>query len=199
MFYWMFSIHLGTCWVKNEPVNVTFSLLSLMWNSAIIEPAVLRSSAVNYLCHINFCVYELWRLPRPAVCVWWKSYGRLSLTSTGEFTGKIKFRRNVMKKKKRMIIHIREQVCVSVSSTAMCSYVSLVWHHIMWMCCSTAAEQCLDEPCDTYSIEQTDRGFRCAIDVPSVLYKLVYLLDHSHTYVSQFPPWVITTKKVTLT
>uniref|UniRef100_A0A671QGT5 K Homology domain-containing protein n=1 Tax=Sinocyclocheilus anshuiensis TaxID=1608454 RepID=A0A671QGT5_9TELE len=36
-----------------------------------------------------------------------------------------------------------------------------------------AAEQCLDEPCDAYNIEQTDRGFRCAIDVPSVLYKYI--------------------------
>ncbi|XP_043087092.1 activating signal cointegrator 1 complex subunit 1 [Puntigrus tetrazona] len=36
-----------------------------------------------------------------------------------------------------------------------------------------ASEQCLDEPCDSYSIEQTDRGFRCAVDVPSVLYKYI--------------------------
>ena len=28
-----------------------------------------------------------------------------------------------------------------------------------------------DETCDTNFIEQTDKGFRCAIDVPSVLYK----------------------------
>lgn len=28
-----------------------------------------------------------------------------------------------------------------------------------------------DETCDTHSIEQTDKGYRCAIDVPSVLYK----------------------------
>lgn len=28
-----------------------------------------------------------------------------------------------------------------------------------------------DETCDTHVIEQTDKGFRCAIDVPSVLYK----------------------------
>uniref|UniRef100_A0A8C2EDK6 Activating signal cointegrator 1 complex subunit 1 n=1 Tax=Cyprinus carpio TaxID=7962 RepID=A0A8C2EDK6_CYPCA len=33
--------------------------------------------------------------------------------------------------------------------------------------------QCLDEPCDAYDIQQTDRGFRCAIDVPSVLYKYI--------------------------
>ncbi|KAI2658224.1 Activating signal cointegrator 1 complex subunit 1 [Labeo rohita] len=32
---------------------------------------------------------------------------------------------------------------------------------------AAAAEQCLDEPCDAYNIEQTDKGFRCAIDVPS--------------------------------
>lgn len=28
-----------------------------------------------------------------------------------------------------------------------------------------------DESCDLHKIEQTDKGFRCAIDVPSVLYK----------------------------
>lgn len=44
------------------------------------------------------------------VIVIWRSYGRLSLTSTGEFTGKMPFRRNLMKKK-RMIIHIQKQVC----------------------------------------------------------------------------------------
>ncbi|XP_050980609.1 activating signal cointegrator 1 complex subunit 1 isoform X3 [Labeo rohita] len=38
---------------------------------------------------------------------------------------------------------------------------------------AAAAEQCLDEPCDAYNIEQTDKGFRCAIDVPSVLYKYI--------------------------
>lgn len=30
-----------------------------------------------------------------------------------------------------------------------------------------------DEACDIHNIEQTDKGFRCAIDVPSVLYKQV--------------------------
>ncbi|XP_062298899.1 activating signal cointegrator 1 complex subunit 1 [Scomber scombrus] len=30
-----------------------------------------------------------------------------------------------------------------------------------------------DETCDTHIIEQTDKGFRCAIDVPSVLYKYI--------------------------
>ncbi|XP_052467996.1 activating signal cointegrator 1 complex subunit 1 [Carassius gibelio] len=40
-------------------------------------------------------------------------------------------------------------------------------------CSAAAAEPCLDEPCDAYDIEQTDRGFRCAIDVPSVLYKYI--------------------------
>lgn len=30
-----------------------------------------------------------------------------------------------------------------------------------------------DETCDTYIIEQTDKGYRCAIDVPSVLYKYI--------------------------
>ncbi|XP_011617159.2 activating signal cointegrator 1 complex subunit 1 [Takifugu rubripes] len=36
------------------------------------------------------------------------------------------------------------------------------------------SEDCADdEICDTYVIEQTDKGFRCAIDVPSVLYKYI--------------------------
>ncbi|XP_040032494.2 activating signal cointegrator 1 complex subunit 1 [Gasterosteus aculeatus] len=30
-----------------------------------------------------------------------------------------------------------------------------------------------DEACDTISIEQTDKGYRCAIDVPGVLYKYI--------------------------
>lgn len=30
-----------------------------------------------------------------------------------------------------------------------------------------------DETCDTHCIEQTEKGFRCAIDVPSVLYKYI--------------------------
>ncbi|XP_035389661.1 activating signal cointegrator 1 complex subunit 1 [Electrophorus electricus] len=36
-----------------------------------------------------------------------------------------------------------------------------------------AIDQFMDEPCDTSNIEQTDKGFRCAIDVPSVLYKYI--------------------------
>ncbi|KAK2820500.1 hypothetical protein Q5P01_023459 [Channa striata] len=34
-------------------------------------------------------------------------------------------------------------------------------------------ELAADETCDTYSIEQTDKGYRCAIEVPSVLYKYI--------------------------
>ncbi|XP_022598292.1 activating signal cointegrator 1 complex subunit 1 [Seriola dumerili] len=30
-----------------------------------------------------------------------------------------------------------------------------------------------DETCDTHSIDKTDKGYRCAIDVPSVLYKYI--------------------------
>ncbi|XP_071319081.1 activating signal cointegrator 1 complex subunit 1 [Trachinotus anak] len=30
-----------------------------------------------------------------------------------------------------------------------------------------------DETCDTFSIDKTDKGYRCAIDVPSVLYKYI--------------------------
>ncbi|XP_067876551.1 activating signal cointegrator 1 complex subunit 1 isoform X2 [Heterodontus francisci] len=32
---------------------------------------------------------------------------------------------------------------------------------------------CMDEPCDSVLIEQTDRGYRCAMPVPSALYKYV--------------------------
>ncbi|XP_039991101.1 activating signal cointegrator 1 complex subunit 1 [Xiphias gladius] len=34
-------------------------------------------------------------------------------------------------------------------------------------------ELAADETCDTHVIEQTDKGYRCAIDVPSVLYKYI--------------------------
>ncbi|XP_051795013.1 activating signal cointegrator 1 complex subunit 1 isoform X1 [Acanthochromis polyacanthus] len=34
----------------------------------------------------------------------------------------------------------------------------------------TESEDATDETCDTHFIEQTDKGYRCAIDVPSVLY-----------------------------
>ncbi|XP_028826698.1 activating signal cointegrator 1 complex subunit 1 [Denticeps clupeoides] len=30
-----------------------------------------------------------------------------------------------------------------------------------------------EEPCDVHPIEQTEKGFRCAVDVPSVLYKYI--------------------------
>lgn len=37
----------------------------------------------------------------------------------------------------------------------------------------TASDQCADEPCDLHAIEQTEKGFCCALDIPSVLHKLV--------------------------
>ncbi|XP_062383125.1 activating signal cointegrator 1 complex subunit 1 [Sardina pilchardus] len=38
----------------------------------------------------------------------------------------------------------------------------------------TASDQCAeDEPCDLHAIEQTEKGFRCAIDIPSVLHKYI--------------------------
>lgn len=37
----------------------------------------------------------------------------------------------------------------------------------------SASPECLDEPCDTVEVEQTEKGYRCAIDVPSVLYKYI--------------------------
>lgn len=39
--------------------------------------------------------------------------------------------------------------------------------------CLESEDLAEDETCDTHFIEQTDRGYRCAIDVPSVLYKWV--------------------------
>ncbi|XP_036402867.1 activating signal cointegrator 1 complex subunit 1 [Megalops cyprinoides] len=33
--------------------------------------------------------------------------------------------------------------------------------------------QCTDEPCDSINVEQTEKGYRCALDVPSVLYKYI--------------------------
>ncbi|XP_041032320.1 activating signal cointegrator 1 complex subunit 1 [Carcharodon carcharias] len=33
--------------------------------------------------------------------------------------------------------------------------------------------ECMDEPCDSVLIEQTERGYRCAMAVPSTLYKYV--------------------------
>ncbi|XP_001509416.2 activating signal cointegrator 1 complex subunit 1 [Ornithorhynchus anatinus] len=35
------------------------------------------------------------------------------------------------------------------------------------------AVECVDEPCDHYAVEQTDRGFRCAVEVPSALFKYI--------------------------
>ncbi|AWP17844.1 Activating signal cointegrator 1 complex subunit 1 [Scophthalmus maximus] len=38
---------------------------------------------------------------------------------------------------------------------------------------SESEELAADETCDTHVIDQTDKGYRCAIDVPSVLYKYI--------------------------
>ncbi|XP_053269301.1 activating signal cointegrator 1 complex subunit 1 [Pleuronectes platessa] len=38
---------------------------------------------------------------------------------------------------------------------------------------SESEELAAEETCDTHLIEQTDKGYRCAIDVPSVLYKYI--------------------------
>uniref|UniRef100_A0A8D0GYZ1 Activating signal cointegrator 1 complex subunit 1 n=1 Tax=Sphenodon punctatus TaxID=8508 RepID=A0A8D0GYZ1_SPHPU len=32
---------------------------------------------------------------------------------------------------------------------------------------------CTDEPCDAFIVEETERGFQCAVDVPSPLYKYI--------------------------
>lgn len=37
--------------------------------------------------------------------------------------------------------------------------------------CLESEDLAEEESCDTHVIEQTEKGFRCAIDVPSVLYK----------------------------
>ncbi|XP_068113876.1 activating signal cointegrator 1 complex subunit 1 isoform X2 [Hyperolius riggenbachi] len=34
-------------------------------------------------------------------------------------------------------------------------------------------DQCLDEPCDDYLIEETDKGYQCYIDLPSQLFKYI--------------------------
>ena len=41
----------------------------------------------------------------------------------------------------------------------------------MYVCYLESEELATEETCDTHLIEQTDKGYRCAIDVPSVLYK----------------------------
>ncbi|KAM6951037.1 LOW QUALITY PROTEIN: activating signal cointegrator 1 complex subunit 1 [Aplochiton taeniatus] len=41
------------------------------------------------------------------------------------------------------------------------------------MLCCLESEDFADEPCDSHTIELTDKGYRCAIDVPSVLYKYI--------------------------
>ncbi|KAG8435143.1 hypothetical protein GDO86_013191 [Hymenochirus boettgeri] len=33
--------------------------------------------------------------------------------------------------------------------------------------------QCLDEPCDDFIVEETERGFQCTIDLPSQLFKYI--------------------------
>ncbi|XP_072280594.1 activating signal cointegrator 1 complex subunit 1 [Pyxicephalus adspersus] len=35
------------------------------------------------------------------------------------------------------------------------------------------SEQCMDEPCDYYTIEETEKGFQCFIDLPSQLFKYI--------------------------
>ncbi|KAM5140824.1 activating signal cointegrator 1 complex subunit 1 [Mantella aurantiaca] len=35
------------------------------------------------------------------------------------------------------------------------------------------SEQCIDEPCDDYTIEETEKGYRCSIDLPSQLFKYI--------------------------
>ncbi|XP_077406868.1 activating signal cointegrator 1 complex subunit 1 isoform X2 [Vanacampus margaritifer] len=50
--------------------------------------------------------------------------------------------------------------------------ISPTWEHLM-MICVEREELETEETCDTHLIEQTERGFRCAIDVPTVLYKYI--------------------------
>lgn len=37
----------------------------------------------------------------------------------------------------------------------------------------TEDDQCMDEPCEQHAIEQTEKGFRCVVDIPSVLHKYI--------------------------
>ncbi len=75
---------------------------------------------------------------------------------------------------------------------SMASYNVNVLFHSSWV-------QCLDEPCDTYSIEQTDRGFRCAIDVPSGPLQVSISSDHSPHLCEPVSTMSYNNKKVTLT
>uniref|UniRef100_A0A670I967 Activating signal cointegrator 1 complex subunit 1 n=2 Tax=Podarcis muralis TaxID=64176 RepID=A0A670I967_PODMU len=34
-------------------------------------------------------------------------------------------------------------------------------------------EDCADEPCDAFVVEETERGYQCAVDIPSPLYKYI--------------------------
>ncbi|KAG8135330.1 putative Activating signal cointegrator 1 complex subunit 1-like protein [Naja naja] len=36
---------------------------------------------------------------------------------------------------------------------------------------NTGLEDGSDEPCDAFAVEETERGYQCAMDVPSPLYK----------------------------
>ncbi|XP_063817534.1 activating signal cointegrator 1 complex subunit 1 isoform X2 [Pseudophryne corroboree] len=35
------------------------------------------------------------------------------------------------------------------------------------------SEQCIDEPCDDFTIRETEKGFQCSIDLPSQLFKYI--------------------------
>lgn len=77
-----------------------------------------------------------------------------------------------------------EEEDYSYSQTGLCFWgpvnfitICVDTSNIVALFISPAVEQCLDEPCDTHNIEQTEKGFRCAIDVPSVLYKFVSILN----------------------
>lgn len=48
----------------------------------------------------------------------------------------------------------------------------------MVLTCLESEDFAEDESCDAKFIEQTDKGYRCAIDVPSVLYKWVIYKMH---------------------
>lgn len=49
----------------------------------------------------------------------------------------------------------------------------------LYLCFLESEDLAEDETCDTHVIEQTDKGFRCAIDVPSILYKWVIYKIHT--------------------
>ncbi len=57
------------------------------------------------------------------------------------------------------------------------SVTTIIYLYVGGLPCLEREDLAEEETCDTHLIEQTDRGYRCAIDVPSVLYKWVNIYE----------------------